>query len=278
MAIMQELGNRLKSRREELGLTLRDIEQSTKIGLRLLQKMEAGEFGALPGGIFARNFLRQYCAEVELDPGPFLDALGTDETEEQPLVETGTRFSPGMWAIVISVICLFLTGWFVWQQGWLGQTKTDRAADSVVSDVEFNAAQENNEGQPVLLPRDEQPVEMAVTSGSDALSASESNQEVIALPETADQLEPEGEVSSAILRFQVSERCWVHLRCPDRDMDFMLESGESYVVTCGFPVRLTLGNAGAVTLTINGHPVSFPSESRVLRDFEILSADVRDLQ
>ena len=271
---MHELGIRLKTRREELGMTLRDIEQSTKIGLRMLEKMEAGEFEALPAGIFARNFLKQYCAEVEMDPEPFLEALLPANHDED--LEHERDRSPHLkkWGILVFIAAISVIGWLGWHRSWFDWRSPEPETKIDVANVQSLTSQ-SSAAQPSDLPaaKDEQaPVQFSqsdegVDLADDIPEALSDDASVVELP-GADMEEP-----TAILRFEVSERCWVHLRCPDRDMDFMLEIGESYVVACGFPIRLTLGNAGAVTLTLNGKPVSFPSESRVLRDFEIQAPD-----
>jgi len=76
--------------------------------------------------------------------------------------------------------------------------------------------------------------------------------------------------SSVELVFEVTDRCWIHLTCPDRDMDFILEAGERYTVRCDEPIRVTLGNTPAVRLTVNGRPVQLPRDEKVLRDFVVV--------
>ncbi len=34
------------------------------------------------------------------------------------------------------------------------------------------------------------------------------------------------------VRFEADEKCWVHLRCPEKEMDFILMKGELYTTTC----------------------------------------------
>jgi|GEM_PF-447024 len=61
------VGQRLRMRREQLGLSLRDIEDSTKIRVRYLEAIESGEVGALPGIVYATGFVRSYGDAVGLD-------------------------------------------------------------------------------------------------------------------------------------------------------------------------------------------------------------------
>ena len=53
--------------RKRAGVTLAQIAESTKIGSRFLQAIEAERFEELPGGIFSTSYLRQYAAEIGYD-------------------------------------------------------------------------------------------------------------------------------------------------------------------------------------------------------------------
>lgn len=63
-----DFGARLRDARERRGKSLRDIAESTKISPTVLEALEHNELGRVPGGIFARAFVRAYAAEVGLDP------------------------------------------------------------------------------------------------------------------------------------------------------------------------------------------------------------------
>jgi len=65
---MSELGPRLKQARLAKGVSLRQIEASTKISVGALEALEKDDFGRLPGGIFARSFVRAYAGAVGLNP------------------------------------------------------------------------------------------------------------------------------------------------------------------------------------------------------------------
>jgi len=64
---MPTLGELLKQKREERGITLSEISESTKIGTRFLKAIETDSFSVLPGGIFTRSFIRTYAKHVGLD-------------------------------------------------------------------------------------------------------------------------------------------------------------------------------------------------------------------
>jgi len=63
-----DFGSRIRRLREERGVTLRQIADTTKISVGALEALERNDISRLPGGIFSRAFVRSYAAEVGLDP------------------------------------------------------------------------------------------------------------------------------------------------------------------------------------------------------------------
>ena len=63
-----DFGGRMKRLREERGVTLRTIADTTKIGLPTLEALERNDIARLPGGIFSRAVVRAYAQEVGADP------------------------------------------------------------------------------------------------------------------------------------------------------------------------------------------------------------------
>ena len=59
--------------RKLAGVTLDEIAANTKISVRFLRAIEAGEYDKLPGGIFTTSYLRQYAAAIGYDESALLD-------------------------------------------------------------------------------------------------------------------------------------------------------------------------------------------------------------
>src|SRR5215831_13326994 len=64
---MASFGESLRREREMRGVSLEEISATTKISLRFLQALEADDFAKVPGGLFARSFLRSYASYLGLD-------------------------------------------------------------------------------------------------------------------------------------------------------------------------------------------------------------------
>lgn len=75
---MRELGQVLRTQREELGLELNELESRTKIRKRYLIALEEGDWTILPGEVYARGFVRSYADALGLDGRDLLQRYGTD--------------------------------------------------------------------------------------------------------------------------------------------------------------------------------------------------------
>jgi cytoskeleton protein RodZ len=63
---MPSLGQKLRARREQLGLSIGDIAVSTRIREAYLEAIEQDRLETIPGGFFSRAFVRQYASVLGL--------------------------------------------------------------------------------------------------------------------------------------------------------------------------------------------------------------------
>jgi cytoskeleton protein RodZ len=63
-----DFGSRMRHTREQRGVSLRQIAQTTKLSVSALEALERNDISRLPGGIFSRAFVRSYAAEIGVDP------------------------------------------------------------------------------------------------------------------------------------------------------------------------------------------------------------------
>src|SRR5580704_11198992 len=57
-------GEKLRKQREQQGIGLDAISDTTKISTRMLRALEEEHFDQLPGGVFNKGFVRAYAREV----------------------------------------------------------------------------------------------------------------------------------------------------------------------------------------------------------------------
>ncbi|MFN0108372.1 MAG: helix-turn-helix domain-containing protein [Blastocatellia bacterium] len=64
---MATLGQQLKQAREERGITINQIAETTRLGSRFLEALENDDYKILPGGVFNRAFVRKFAHQVGMD-------------------------------------------------------------------------------------------------------------------------------------------------------------------------------------------------------------------
>ena len=67
-----DMDNRWSSIRQSRGISLQEIAEATKIGVRSLKAIESGEFQKLPGGIYNTSYIRQYAQAIDFDEDELL--------------------------------------------------------------------------------------------------------------------------------------------------------------------------------------------------------------
>jgi cytoskeletal protein RodZ len=84
MVTTTDLG--LASTRKKKSISLEDIAETTKIGVRSLKAIEEGEFQKLPGGVYSTSYIRQYARAIEFDESQILrlyySVMGINPTVE----------------------------------------------------------------------------------------------------------------------------------------------------------------------------------------------------
>jgi transcriptional regulator with XRE-family HTH domain len=129
---VKDIGRRLKAKREELGLTVDQVQAETKIRRRYLEALEAGKDGLIPGDVYVKGFLRFYANFLGLD-GPALVAEYrqwkeglADEEASKPVAHAPTALTParggrpgrlGTLAALVAVILILVAAagfWYVW--------------------------------------------------------------------------------------------------------------------------------------------------------------------
>lgn len=67
------VGKNLKEKRKELGLTIEEAEEQTKIRKKYLRALEEDEYNEIPGLVYAKAFLKTYSSYLGLDQEEILE-------------------------------------------------------------------------------------------------------------------------------------------------------------------------------------------------------------
>jgi cytoskeletal protein RodZ len=83
--------------RRNRGISLQQISDATKIGIRSLEAIEGGDFRKLPGGIYTTSYIRQYARAIDYDEDAILEYYRRQLTGESAVrpAKTGTTY-PGL--------------------------------------------------------------------------------------------------------------------------------------------------------------------------------------
>ena len=63
----------LAALRHQQGISLHQIAEATKIGVRYLEAIELGQFDKLPGGFYSVSYIRQYARAIEFGETELLE-------------------------------------------------------------------------------------------------------------------------------------------------------------------------------------------------------------
>jgi cytoskeletal protein RodZ len=222
-----EVGSKLQQARLEKGIALREISNATKISLHMLEAIERNDLTQLPGGIFARGYLRAYAAQLGLDPEQIVREF-LDQAEGPPApvpLEPPVEINDIDWAArlrSLRVPAMLALGAALIIYTALVSRSTDAPADEESVATVATAGELEN-------PPSDAPV---VVSGTKA-----GNETGLRL-----ELQPRGE-------------CWVSATADGRLVVYRLMGpGERATLDATDEIRLRVGDAGAFSYLINGEP------------------------
>jgi cytoskeletal protein RodZ len=80
--------------RQRKAVSLEDIAQATKIGVRYLRAIERGDYGILPGGIYNTSYIRQYARAIDYEEADLLEHYYR-KTGLRPTLDSGEQAASG---------------------------------------------------------------------------------------------------------------------------------------------------------------------------------------
>jgi cytoskeletal protein RodZ len=242
---MEEIGKTLRETRERLGLTLEEIERTTRIRKARLEALERGELDSMPSQAQARGFLRNYGEALGLDVQELLaryDAarghkasrpLPADDRSE-PRTSPGRRSASEL--VLTTLIALAVIAVLVWGSGQLIEALN---AESATPTEEIVLAPQVEEATPI-------PPAASATNPASGASA----------------VEPTAITPTATLILNVLDQ--VNLRILAETDSFAevvvdgeqvyrgrLQAGEQLNYTGDTAIEVTTGNAGGLRVFFN---------------------------
>jgi cytoskeleton protein RodZ len=238
-------GNWLRQQREIRNITLREISDNTKIGMRYLEALEEDRFEVLPAPIFAKGFLREYAKYVGLDPDEVVNFYLT--AEQRHRAERGGDDVSGVLPIppggTVKPARPLPIGWLL---AALGAFTLLLVVFAVVWVVKRNRAdrppeQPQAEATPGLMPVAPAPASAAPPQAVPGQPPFDPNKINVALSFTAE--------------------CWIEVLVDgDRRIAELHVAGESMRVEARESVLFEkIGKVSAVRMDVNGKPMQLPA-------------------
>ena len=219
---MPTIGERLRAAREAKGLQLEDAHRQTKIHTRILQAMEEDRAPEVLGPAYARGFLKKYAAFLHLDPTPLMAEYVQTERVSAPL--TSTTDGAGIaadeaaaemprWLVVASVTVIALIG--VIFLVMLSKDLSRTVSPTAPASKPTAPSKPAPPPAPKLIVPRSQPLKLSVRTAQD---------------------------------------CWMQVKVDEKVLfQNVLAKGHEETWTAHDAIELWVGNAAALTLTLNGH-------------------------
>lgn len=258
---MSSLGEMLKRTRMEKGISIEELQETTKIRRRYIEAIEEDQLDALPGTFYARAFVKNIAEVLGLNPHQVLSQYESQLPKSDPQVQETVRprrqrtklpsATAGRW-LTRSIGWLFILLMLSLGYYLIVQSVSDSSPpeDSIEGGVNSEAGEDT--AQPPPPPPKPPPaptpppVEVVYKQSgkvkkyaADFYTVNNAKELVITLKATAD--------------------CWFSLQKKDANgaviESLTLKAGQSRTWNLQEGVWLLLGNPRGVELTVNGYPI-----------------------
>lgn len=161
---MKEIGEVLRSAREEKGLSFEEISEITKIQPRYLQALEEGDTKVFPGEVYIKGSLRSYARVLNLDELEIMDQYNRIKVQYQEPAEKENKEKKakplytrgdGIWKnLMVGLLVIFLLfGGIKLYQAIYGDYENGIPVE--VTDPGNNGPADNDHDGNVLPPEDD---------------------------------------------------------------------------------------------------------------------------
>lgn len=248
---LQGIGEILKKTREELGISLEEVAEATKIRTKYLRALEEENFDALPGDVYAKGFATAYLKYLGIKDRPDVVEVMKPKVKEPEIPEvmeepepprklavtpkrknTSERFEEtplnknAKLIIILSLAAILLL--FVIQ----GVYSKEMASEHQPEQQMEQQVEENQE--PEKTPED--PEEPAVPQEPEA--------------PVYDGLEMRLEIINA--NPNAADQCWMQITVDGKLTETTMSEGQVQDIKAAQNIQLNLGNSGVVKVTLNG--------------------------
>jgi cytoskeletal protein RodZ len=256
---MASFGENLRRERELRGITLQELSNITKIGVRHLEALEKNRFDRLPGGVFNRGFVRAVARCMKLDESYWVSEYVRAANDEPEILDRYTPELPsprpassrrGVWSF-LALLIIFAAGAYL-----VHDARVRRAAEAAAV--------------PASTVREQPVAATSLPADSRLESAGEPTPLPASVTPTPVAASPARSEAAADLRLQVDvvEEVWVSV-VVDEETRYRgwMKPGQPRRFRGSLRIEVTTRNASAVVLTLNGEtlpPLGNPGEEKTI--------------
>ena len=244
-------GRTLAAARAELKLSVADVSQQIKYGVKQIAAIEADDYAKLPGTTFVRGMIRSYAKLVQLDPMPLLADLGQRNipaavtadlrtSKQEPFLENGKKSNRIYVFLSLAALAAVAVVAYEWYAGQLSTGEVVTITPKVAKSEAVQAPL-----SPASAP--EQP------GGTDTLPV-ESPAQATAVPAATVSSKRGG---SKRLELEFGEVSWVQIKQANGKilLSQLNPAGSRQSIEGVPPFEVVIGNAANVRLKYNDAPV-----------------------
>lgn len=264
---MASFGESLRQERLRRQISLEQVAEATKIVSRFLRAIEDERLQELPGGVFNRNFIRNYARYLGLDEDYYVEeyirATGdAARTSDLPVVEPGAREPIVSGTTLLAVMIGGVVGLVIWAGIHLYQEQ-QQARQMEATAVQPAAVSTSKPASPpagrqliapprvnpsITPPKAAQPTAPATQAGTTPSSPA-----LAGVPPVNPAFTPAPAGEQALIVSATVQPAWVSVYTDGQwQMETTLKAGEQKEVFFRHTVRVTSGNAGATAVSIDG--------------------------
>ncbi|MCI8336013.1 MAG: helix-turn-helix domain-containing protein [Peptococcaceae bacterium] len=261
---MQQLGNVLTQAREQMGLTIDDISQITKIRSKYIRALESGNVYEIPGRVYALGFLKSYCEVLNLnyrelqeyfnanyqEKDEFAKHMATAAAVQQPVRQTGIS-SKRVVVFALLGACILLGGVYFFVNSRGKEAEQPPVVPPIASQQEETnrPGQSSQNNQNNQSNKNHEPVEP--TTKNLAWS------QLTLAPDFTSFEMPGFTAAKAYdgieVMVEATGNCWTRVTIDDGDSsDETLHAGDIRTYQGIEKIEIKWGNAGLVKVTVNG--------------------------
>jgi cytoskeleton protein RodZ len=280
-------GGALRTARETQGLSIPEIASRLRLSSKQIEAIEADNFAALPEPTIVRGFIRNYAKQLKINAEPLLDAYNVIVPSADPhelIVKPSANMKMTSYKkpntgrnLLLGILALAGLGTWLFYQNYVEKpspTEPSASLDSTepLPEAALPAAERLPELQAAteltLPPADANISPPLVDVTAMPADANVSNTApVVAAPISA--LPPEPAVAPtpagmAKLEFSANQETWVNvIDANGREIySKTIFAGSRESIGVKPPVNVTVGNAGATSMSFNGKSVELAPHSR----------------